>query len=90
MKTDPSIASYVDLHVVWLLVLLVPTSLFALPILWAFAAMAALPQGIILVRFSNLSKDQSRAKRHLFANELLLILVIALSGGGWYLFHSVR
>lgn len=77
----------IDLHIVAILVLLVPISLLALPIIWALVTVAVLPQGRILTRAADLRKFHHPVTPHIILHEVLLAFVIALCAAGWYLLH---
>jgi hypothetical protein len=81
------LADKLDLHVVYLLALLVPIALAVLPIGWALVVIAVLPQGLILTRASHLRRIGRPVAGHILFHEASLVFLVAVCAAGWYFLH---
>jgi hypothetical protein len=77
----------IDLHVVVILLIVVPGSMFILPIRWALLVVALFPQGIILTHAADLRRSRHPAAGYVLINESFLVLLLASFLLGWSVIH---
>jgi hypothetical protein len=80
--------SHVDLHVVAALLFLVPLALLILPLGLALLVVAVIPQGFILTHAGDLRRSKHPAAPYVFANQLVVLLVVASCWAGWSFLRS--